>query len=86
MPRARLDDADALRGSASADEQALSAFYREHLDKVMAFFMRLAALKSANAPTSRFGTETAHRQMIVNQTATPELKGRRIPSRLCYWL
>jgi RNA polymerase sigma factor (sigma-70 family) len=35
-----LDDADALRRSACGDDEAFSAFYRVHLDAVLAFFMR----------------------------------------------
>jgi RNA polymerase sigma factor (sigma-70 family) len=34
------DEADELRRCAAGDEQALSAFYRRHLDVVLAFFMR----------------------------------------------
>jgi RNA polymerase sigma factor (sigma-70 family) len=34
------DDADALRRSAAGDQEAFSAFYRKHLDTVLAFFMR----------------------------------------------
>jgi len=40
MLPSRPDDADALRRCASGDDKAFSAFYREHLDKVLAFFMR----------------------------------------------
>jgi RNA polymerase sigma-70 factor (ECF subfamily) len=36
----QADDANALRRIAAGDDKAFSAFYREHLDAVLAFFMR----------------------------------------------
>jgi RNA polymerase sigma-70 factor (ECF subfamily) len=36
----QADDADGLRRIAAGDDEAFSAFYREHLDAVLAFFMR----------------------------------------------
>jgi RNA polymerase sigma-70 factor (ECF subfamily) len=40
MPRARSDQANLLSRVAGGDEEAFSTFYREHLDAVLAFFMR----------------------------------------------
>jgi hypothetical protein len=36
----QADDANALRRIAAGDDNAFSAFYREHLDAALAFFMR----------------------------------------------
>lgn len=40
MLPSRSDEADLLRRIAAGDEDAFSAFYREHLDAVVAFFQR----------------------------------------------
>jgi RNA polymerase sigma factor (sigma-70 family) len=40
MDSSRDQDADLLRRVAAGDEDAFSAFYREHLDAVVAFFQR----------------------------------------------
>jgi RNA polymerase sigma factor (sigma-70 family) len=40
MGSSRADEADLLRRVAAGDEDAFSAFYREHLDAVVAFFAR----------------------------------------------
>jgi RNA polymerase sigma factor (sigma-70 family) len=40
MPPSRPDEASLLRRIAAGDDEAFSAFYREHLDAVVAFFQR----------------------------------------------
>lgn len=40
MLASQADDADALRRIGAGDEKAFSAFFRDHLDAVLAFFMR----------------------------------------------
>ncbi len=40
VPPLRADHTDALRRCATGDEEAFSAFYRAHLDAVLAFFLR----------------------------------------------
>jgi RNA polymerase sigma factor (sigma-70 family) len=40
MERSHSDDATLLRSIAAGDDDAFSAFYREHLDAVVAFFQR----------------------------------------------